>query len=97
LTAYLDADRRPAGFDPPEVKPDYYPGQQQRSRRNYQQRTDWQYNPHFRQQQDPFGFRNNQSSQIDENQLMLRFILFIMTIIVIGLIAYLLFSSLSFY
>jgi hypothetical protein len=61
------------------------------------QRTDWQYNPHFRQQRDPFGFRNNQSSQIDENQLMLRFILFIVAIIVIGLIAYLLFSSLSFY
>ncbi len=40
-------------------------------------------------------FSNNQS-QMDENQLMWRFILFIVVVFIIGLIAYVLFRSLSF-
>jgi len=64
-------------------EPDYYPGRQPR-----------QYNAPFGQRQD---YRNAQAPQMDENQLMWRFIMFIVAIIMIGVVAYLLFSSLRFY
>lgn len=80
--------------------PDYYQDAQQRpaeTRPSYAApRPLRSYAP---RPQNPYNsYRNNQSqSQIDENQLMWRFIFFIVAVCIIGLLAYVLFSSLHFF
>lgn len=80
--------------------PEYYQGQQeqdfQRQRQIFQQPRPLRPYAPQRQQPDPYGYGSNLSRD-EENQIMWRFILFIVAIIIIGLIAYVLFNSLSFY
>ncbi len=79
---------------------EYY--QAQRERPSQQQRQIFEEPPVLRpympprQQQNPFGYRNNNLSGSDENQLMWRFIIFVVAICVIALLAYALFHSLAF-
>lgn len=86
---------RTSGYD----DPDYYQEMQsqdfQRPRQIFEQpRSFGQYRPP--RQQNYYGNRNNLSRE-QENQLMWRFILFVVAICIISLIAFLLFSSLHFY
>jgi serine/threonine protein kinase len=74
---------------------EYYPHQQERQaqqqRQIFEQPMPRQYAP--RQQQNPYGYRNNQV-RYDDNQLMWRFIFFVVAICVIAVIAFVLFNSL---
>lgn len=87
---------RAPGYD----EPGYYGGRQeqefQQPRPIFQQRSPFQQYAPPRRQQDPYSYRNNFSPNA-ENQLMWRFIIFIVAICIIGILAYLLFSSLSIY
>jgi eukaryotic-like serine/threonine-protein kinase len=79
--------------EPGYFETDYYQETRQPRRAYQSPRPIRQYPP---RQENLYGYRNNQT-QIDENQLMWRFIFFIVAICIIGVIAYLLFSTLHFY
>lgn len=93
--------RRPRpGQSQDYLDPDYYEDEQeqtfQQPRQIFQQpRPARPYMPPPRQQ-NPYGYRNNLSRE-EENQIMWRFILFIVAVCIIGIIAYLLFSTIRFY
>ncbi|HEU5381142.1 MAG TPA: protein kinase [Ktedonobacteraceae bacterium] len=82
--------------EPTYLDPDYYRQRQQpRPRQTFQQRPPRQFIPP-RQRPGPYGYRNDYTRQ-QENQIMWQFILFISAVCFIGLIAYVLFSSLHLY
>jgi len=85
--------RPPADYD----ESDYYPRQRERDAQQQQRQIFEQPRPRFyappRQQQNNYNYRNNLSSN-DDNQLMWRFIAFVVVICIIAIIAYLLFQSL---
>jgi serine/threonine protein kinase len=91
--------RRPRpGQSQEYLDPDFYEDMQepafQQPRPIFQQpRSPRPYAPP--QPQNPYSYRNNLSRE-EENQIMWRFILFIVAICIIGVIAYLLFSSVRF-
>lgn len=82
--------RPPADYDESE----YYPRQRERNAQQQRQIFE-QPRPRFyeqpRQQQNNYGYRNNLSSN-DDNQLMWRFIFFVVAICIIAIIAYVLFN-----
>lgn len=84
-------------YAPEYSDPDYYESQRERSAQRQQQIFETPppplrpYPP--RPQQIPYRYRNNMSNY-DDNQLMWRFILFVVAICIIALIAYVLFGSL---
>ena len=83
---------RAPGYDDPE----YYQRQrewkaQQRQEQIFEQPVSRPYMPP--RQQNPYGYQNN-LSRSDDNQLMWRFIIFVVVICIVAVIAYLLFNSL---
>jgi serine/threonine protein kinase len=82
---------RSPGYDDSEYYPRQQERQAQRQRQIFEQPMPRQYAP--RPQQNPYGYRNNQS-RYDDNQLMWRFIFFVIAICVIAVIAYVLFNAL---
>jgi serine/threonine protein kinase len=88
------ARQRQQARSPEYNEPDYY--QRQRERNTHQRQEQIFEQPFTRQyipprrQQNPFGFQN----KLDDNQLMWRFIFFVVIICIITLIAYILFHSL---
>ena len=90
------ARQRQQAQAPEYNEPEYYSGQRERNAQRQEQIFEQPFSRPYippRQQQNPYGYQNNLSRN-DDNQLMWRFIIFVVVICIIAIIAYVLFHSL---